>query len=298
MQQGRWRYDLAILWITAVWGSTFVISKDLVTSLAPLNYLSLRFLLATLFFLLFFPRTLYSIEREAIRGGLFLGLFLSVGFITQSAGLLYTTPSRSAFITGVAVILVPFLGYLLERVEVNFEHVISVVLAATGFTLLTLPESSEGVNLGDLFTFAGTLFWALHIVYTGIFAHRANTRQLTLVQFVASTCIFTLALVVVRVTRLFAPLASTTWPSEVLQIGQLCYLALVATLLVLLVQTRVQRYVSPTRAAIIFSLEPVFASLASYLWKGEHLSARTAFGGMLIVLAIALSESKLFSQRT
>ncbi|MEM4251867.1 MAG: EamA family transporter, partial [Candidatus Bathyarchaeia archaeon] len=189
MQQSRWRYALAMLWITAVWGSTFVISKELITSLAPLNYLSTRFLLATLLFLLLFPRTLYTMEREAVRGGVFLGLFLSVGFITQSAGLLYTTPSKSAYVTGVAVILVPFLGYLLERVEVTVEHVISVFLAATGFALLTLPESNTGVNLGDLLTFTGTLFWALHIVYTGIFARRASTRQLTLIQFVASTCI-------------------------------------------------------------------------------------------------------------
>lgn len=297
MQQSRWRYDLAILWITAVWGSTFVISKELITSLAPLNYLSTRFLLATLLFLLLFPRTLYTMEREAVRGGVFLGLFLSVGFITQSAGLLYTTPSKSAFVTGVAVILVPFLGYLLERVEVTVEHVISVFLAATGFALLTLPESNTGVNLGDLLTFTGTLFWALHIVYTGIFARRASTRQLTLIQFVASTCIFTVALVIVKLTGLVAPLVSSTWPTGVVQIGQLGYLAIVATLLVLLVQTRVQRYISPTRAAIIFSLEPVFASLASYLWNGERMSVRAAFGGGLIVLAIALSESRIFSRR-
>lgn len=297
MQEGKWRYDLAILWITAVWGSTFVIGKELITSLAPLNYLSARFLLATVLFVLLFPRTLYAMRRESIRGGGILGAFLSLGFITQSVGLLYTTPAKSAFVTGVAVILVPFLGYLLAKVEVTKEHVTSVFLAATGFALLTLPESSAGVNLGDLITFAGTIFWALHIVCTGIFARHADTRQLTLIQFVASTFIFVLVLVTVKLTGSFAALTSSAWPKEAVQIWQLGYLAVVATLLVLLVQTRVQRYISPTRAAVIFSLEPVFASIASYLWNGERLSARAALGGLLIVLAIAISESKLFSRR-
>ncbi|MBL8151878.1 MAG: DMT family transporter, partial [Blastocatellia bacterium] len=176
-------------------------------------------------------------------------------------------------------------------------HILAVILAACGFGLLTLPEKTESINFGDLITAIGTIFWALHIVYTGLWAKRKDTSSLLLIQLASGTFIFSLSLFLLKCLNLLPTL--TEDPSNLFSINWmnfvgLIYLSVFATLITIFVQISAQRHISATRAAIIFSLEPGFAAIFSYLVLGERLSFRSAVGGLLIIAAIMLSEVKLF----
>lgn len=292
MSDSHLKYDLALILVTLVWGSTFVLAKDLLAHTPPLNYLSVRFLIATLSFAAISLNIWRKLDRNALWGGLLLGAFLYGGFLAQATGLVYTTPAKSAFVTGVSVILVPFFSYLLTGARITSNHMLAVVLAACGFGLLTMPQTNEGVNRGDLFTLVGTGFWALHIVYTGVWTKRAEARPLLLVQLVVAALFFALSLSALRALDALPALAGAGFPVTFRSVAQLLYLAIFSTIVTIMVQIRVQRHISATRAAIIFSLEPAFAAFFSYLVFGERLGLRAVIGGALIVLAIAVSSRR------
>lgn len=293
-QRNLLQYDLMLVLVTFIWGTTFVIAKSLLESLEPLNYLSARFLVAAVFFAAISPQVWRSIDRNAIAGGAVLGGLLYLGFITQAVGLSYTTPSKSAFVSSTAVIFIPFLSRLLIGYRIRAEHLIAVTLAAFGVGLLTLPESNEGINKGDLITLAGTLFWALHVIYTSVWSKRVGTRSLMMIQLIVSAILFWASLILLNTIGALPTVAGKSFPAGMTAYAQLAYLAVIATIGVIFFQTRAQRYTSPTRAAIIFSLEPAFASIVSYLAIGEHLGWRAIAGGVLIISAIIVSSVKFF----
>src|SRR5262245_58091791 len=144
------KYDLTLIFVTFIWVTTFVVTKEVMNGMPPLNYLSVRFLVATLLLAIISYKTWATINRQAVIGGVALGALLYGGFFTQAIGLAYTTPAKTAFVTGVSVILVPFFGYFFAGMAVTAEHLLAVLLAAFGFGLLTFPETNEGINVGDL----------------------------------------------------------------------------------------------------------------------------------------------------
>lgn len=291
------RYDLVMIAITAIWGTTFVVGKNLVEAMSPLTYLSTRFTIAALILSLCSFRSWKKIDLETIKGGLILGLLVFGGFVTQSTGLIYTTPSKSAFVTGVSVILVPFFGFLVAKTAITKEHILAVVLAACGFGLLTLPDNNESLNLGDVITVTGTAFWALHIVYTGVWARRTEAAPLLIVQLIIAAFLFSTSLFLLKWLNLLPLLTQN--PTDILKLDwssltQLIYLAGFATVITIFIQTRTQKHISATRAAIIFSLEPAFAAIFSYFVFDESLSWKAGIGGLLIIGGIITSELKLF----
>jgi drug/metabolite transporter (DMT)-like permease len=181
------------------------------------------------------------------------------------------------------------LGRFIAAATITGNHIIAVLLAIVGFGLLTMPQAGEEINIGDAITLLGTSFWALHIVYTSIWTKRAATHTLLLVQIVTGAILFSLSLFLLRSLGVTTVLANDIWPTNLEMGMQIVYLAIVATIGTILLQIRAQRYVSPTRAAIIFSLEPAFASLFSYLMLGEQLSWRAYLGGILIIAALIVS---------
>jgi drug/metabolite transporter (DMT)-like permease len=291
------KYDLTLILVTFIWGTTFVVAKEVLNTMPPLNYLTVRFIVASFLLVLISFKTWRSINRPAIVGGIVLGALLYGGFFTQAIGLAYTTPAKTAFVTGVSVILVPFFGYFFAGMPVTAEHLLAVVLAAFGFGLLTFPDTNEGINVGDLISLAGTVFWALHIVYTGVWARRVAARPLLLTQLLAASLFFTLSQIIFQMFGILPTLANDTWPLNFTTCTQILYLAVIATIGTILLQTRIQRHISATRAAIIFSLEPAFASFASYMALGERLGWRTGLGGVIIISAIIISSIEIFPRR-
>lgn len=289
------KYDLGLVLVTFIWGTTFVIAKDLLLHTPPINYLTARFILAALLLVIVSRQQLR--DRVAMRGGAILGVLLYVGFFTQAIGLLYTTPAKTAFVTGVSVILVPFLGYLLTQERLTLEHILAVILASGGFILLTLPNSNEPFNRGDLICLGGTLFWALHIVATGHWAKEARSQGLLVWQIIVAMICFIISLIVLRSLGVLPTIANDVWPFS-FKIGlQLLYLSSVATLGTIVLQTSVQRHISATRAAIIFSLEPAFTAIISYFVNGEQFGWRAISGGLLITVAIVISAIKIFPEK-
>lgn len=280
-----WRADLALGFITLIWGATFVVVKQALQDSSTLLFLALRFSLATVALgLAFRPRPgQVTHSKWLLAGGVAAGVCLFAGYLLQCAGLRYTTPSKSAFITGLAIVMVPALGALAQRKLPHPWEVAGVAIATGGMALLTLPGQSLRMGKGDLLTLGCSLAFAVHILVVGYYAPRLGFRTLTLVQ----------------ISTAAALALSTFWWVETPMIRwrpgvviALLVTGLLATALAFGVQAWAQQYTPPTRTALIFALEPVFAWVTSYLLTGELLSRHGTLGAALILAGILLVELK------
>jgi drug/metabolite transporter (DMT)-like permease len=298
--KGNLGADAAILVTTIIWGSTFAVARDVLDQWPPLAYLALRMSLAAVVFAALFPRQTASAGGAAWRAGATLGLLIGCGFIGQTVGLLYTTPARSAFITGLTTPLVPFVAYLMWRARPSRENLVGVVLATVGGALILAPADARGFNTGDLITLGTTLLFATHITLMSVYARRFDPRQLSVLQIAVAAGLVAAAWAGLHLyarlgggplapalARELAPLA---WGGRVA--AQLAYLSLVATVVTFLLWTWGQARMSATHAAIIFSLEPVFATIFAVLVRGsaEWTGGRATAGALLIVAAVIISE--------
>jgi drug/metabolite transporter (DMT)-like permease len=308
----RWKgnlgADAALVLVTLVWGSTFVTAKDILERWPPLSYLALRLGLAALVLVALFPKQLKRAGREEWRAGATLGLLFAAGFSGQAFGLVFTSPSKSAFVTGLTTPLVPVVAFLLLYARPSRENMIGIVLASIGGALILAPQGDGAVNLGDLITLCCTAVFAAHLIYMSVYARRYDLRQLTVLQITVAAA-FTLLLwlglhfyarvwgdatgegVSELIARQTQPLV---WSARV--VGQLVYLALVATVFNFLLWTWAQARMPATHAAIIFSLEPVFATLFAVLLRGSGEWAggtRATLGAVLILAGVIVSELRL-----
>ncbi|MGH9903688.1 MAG: DMT family transporter, partial [Pyrinomonadaceae bacterium] len=232
--------DAALVVTTLIWGSTFVIAKDILDYWPPIAYLSFRLTLAALVLAAVFPKHLFGAGRGEWAAGAVLGLLIGCGFAGQAVGQVYTTPSKSAFVTGLTTPLVPFVAFALLRVRPSVENMIGVTLASVGGALILAPGGRGGVNVGDLITLGCTALFATHITLVSVYARRYETRRLTVLQIAAAACVVLGAWLAARlcvevfgaealppvVAREAAPLV---WSARV--VWQLVYLAIVATVI-------------------------------------------------------------------
>lgn len=276
----RTRAELYLLSITLIWGSTFVITKGALQDVSPFLYTAIRFTAAALLLGMITARTVMKTTRRSFVKGGILGVLLFVGFILQTVGLQYTSASKSAFITGMLVVLTPICQIVIERRPPQLGNLIGIVLVTVGLYLLTSPEGSE-FNIGDLLTLGCALCFALYIVYLDIFSQVDDPILLTFHQSFVSGL---LALVGVFVYE------EVVWNPTPPLLGALAYLTVFATLIALFVQVKYQKDTTPTRAAVIFSVEPVFAATIAYFFTGEVMGAIGVVGGALIVAGMLVSE--------
>ncbi|MCS6951439.1 MAG: DMT family transporter [Bryobacterales bacterium] len=277
-----WGADAALVGITLIWGATFVLVKHALEDASTLLFLALRFTLASVALAAGLRwRGVLRFEREGLRAGLVAGACLFCGYLFQTIGLRYTTPSKSAFITGLSVVLVPLLGAAAGRVRPRWSDWGGACLATCGLALLTLEGASLRMGYGDLLTLVCAFGFALHILVVGYYAPRVRVEELSLVQ-IATAAALALA------GCWWAERAWIRWSPRVL--GAVAVTGLLATALAFTVQAWAQRRTTPTRTALIFALEPVFAWLTAYLVAGEVFSAPVAAGAGLILAAILLVE--------
>jgi len=280
------RAEVLLLLVTLIWGSTFIITKSLVGNNSPLFYTAIRFFLSALILFVLFPGRLTKIPVSALRRGSILGLFLFIGFAAQTVGIQYTTASKSAFFTGMLTVLTPIVHFVVQR----FTHVgrkalklgnaVGVVFAGLGLYLLTSPSGS-GFNAGDALTLVCALFFACYIVYLDLVSDEPDKVQLTFVQFLfcgAAGLVFAIPFEHVRVTFSSGYVLS------------LLYLTLFATVIAMWVQNRFQGHTTPTRAAVIFAMEPVIAACFAYLVAGELIGFAGVCGGAMILAGLMFSE--------
>jgi len=285
----RFRADASLVLATILWGATFVVVKDALDHASVFAFLALRFALATVLMALIFRRAVRQLTRSEVRAGALIGALLFCGYVFQTTGLLYTTPSKAAFITGFGVVLVPILSAVFWRRRINRWVWAGAAAALVGLYLLTVPrEGFTHLNLGDLLVFSCAVVFALHIIVVGRYSGRHPVGALSFLQVATTGALTVFALPLLAVTGL-EPLRIDWSPGLLLAI---LITAVFATAIAFSVQVWAQQYTTPTHTAIIFTLEPVFAALTSYLVLSERLGARALSGAALILAGILLAELK------
>ena len=272
--------DLALLAVAAIWGLTFTAVQRALDAAAPMSFLAARFTLAAVVLALFFPRRVFRINWRVVTVAALLGLWLTAGYAFQTVGLLYTTASKSAFITGLSVVLVPLLALAVSRALPRPGSLLAVLLAAGGLYLLTSP-GAVGLNKGDLLTLGCAAAFALHIVTTERAAPRHDPLPLAFWQIVTTAAACALLMGFLETPRL--PL--TPWT-----IAALAITGVFATALAFATQMWAQRRTSATHVAVIFTAEPVFAALFARFIQHEALGLTGLLGGLLILAGILLAQ--------
>ena len=280
----RLRADLVLVGITALWGATFVVVKDALDQADPFTFLGLRFLVGGLVATAIAARRLRA--PGVVRRGAFLGLFLFAGYAFQTVGLQYTTESRSAFITGLSVILVPVVSILVFRRRPHLPSMVGVGLSIAGLYVLTggLEDSAPGgeVLWGDLLTLGCALSFALHIAFTERFAPAVPAMPLVAVQLWGVAALSALALL--------RPGAAPRLDLSGAFIPAVVFTGVFASAVAIFLQTWAQARTTAVRAALVFSLEPVFAATMSVALGRERLGMRELLGGGILLLAIVVAE--------
>jgi len=276
----RSRAESALLATTLIWGGTFAVVKIGMRDISPLLLIAVRFLLGGGLLLMVFGRRLFPLTGQAVLKGSILATFLFLGFVTQNIGLTITTASKSAFITGMMVVFVPLLEVVIERRPPRLGNVAGVGIVALGLWFLTSPDG-ESFNAGDALTLLCAIVFAVYIVYLDVVSKEMTTEQLVVIQ-MFSTGIMALAATALFETPRFVPSTSA--------IVSLAYLTFLATVVTTYVQTRYQKDTTPTRAVVIFSIEPVIATVIAYFLLGETLGALGVLGGALIIAGVLVSE--------
>ncbi len=274
----RDRPTLALLAITAIWGSTFVVVKDAIGKIPVTDFLTVRFGLAALAMLALRPRTLASLGSSGRRVGVVIGLALASGYLLQTLGLQHTSAAVSGFITGMFVVLTPLGAAVLLRRPPSGTAWLAVGVATVGLGLLSLRGFSIG--FGELLTLGCAAAFALHIVALGKWASSYDAYGLAVVQLLTTAG---LCAVFAVPGGLAMPPDGSVWFALVLT-------ALLATALAFVVQTWAQAHLSPTRAAVIMTMEPVFGGVFAVALAGEVLGPRMLLGAALALAAMVLTE--------
>jgi drug/metabolite transporter (DMT)-like permease len=285
--------DAVLIGVTILWGSSFVVVKNVLAESPPLGFLFWRFLLASL---LLIP---LAIGRRRTPGlladGLVLGLLLSAGMELQVVGQLETTASKAAFLTGLSVVLTPFAAFGRTRKLPSLENGVGIVLAGLGFFLLTFPRGGAAPNRGDLLVFGCGVVFAFYIVEMSLRTGRHDPVWLTAIQVavVAATALPVSLLVRALPASEIAAAESRPVAWEGVFLWSVLYLGSVGTVGTFFGQTWAQRHMSATHAAILFSLEPVVAALLAAWLIGDRLGARGIAGALLVLAGIVVSELRL-----
>ncbi|RYM05700.1 DMT family transporter [Sporolactobacillus sp. THM7-7] len=290
--------DIVFVGITFVWGTTFIIVQNILGKLTPLTFNTWRFLLAAMVLFgwqMFFHRKRAAVHysRRLVRSGAVLGSLLFIGYACQTIGLLYTSASNAAFITGLSVVLVPILSALFLKKVPPYPALIGVVLAAVGLYLLT-TKGLFVLNRGDWIVLICAVAFASHIVCTARFTEQYSSLSLTIVQ-----------LTVVAVFSFFIGLAAdgtrvvdwrTLASPEAAAV--LLFMALFATAFAILLQTALQKKTSATHVGLIYIMEPVFAAWTSVVFQNAQLRVSEWFGCALILAGMLLAEWPVGRRRT
>ena len=269
---------VALLAVTATWGSTFFLIKDLLSEISVLDFLSLRFAIAALVLLAVSPRAITRLSPRDLRHGTVLGVVYGVAQVLQTLGLERTPATVSGFVTGMYVVATPILGALLLRERIGGAVWVAVALATAGLGFLSLQGFS--VSSGVVVIFLAALLYAVHILGLGQWSTNSNAFGLAVVQMIVITVVCTAAS---APNGIGAPDSAGGWAS-------LLYMAVIAGSLAMLLQTWAQASLAPTRAAIIMTMEPVWAAFFAVLFGGESLTARMLVGGGLVLVAMYLVE--------
>lgn len=281
------RQEAALVGITMLWGTTFLIVHGAMRHCGPFFFVGLRFVTAGLVSVLVFRRELVGLTLRELRAGMVIGVAIVLGYSLQTAGLQTISSSKSAFITALYVPIVPLLQWLVLRSAPHPMSWLGIALAFAGLVLLAGPQAgSLGIGLGELLTLLGAVAIAAEIILIGKFAGRVNLRRITAVQLLTAGLLSLLAMPVVGES---VPAFSWVWLVSAVGLG-------LASALIQLVMNWAQRAVSPTRATLIYAGEPVWGGVVGRL-AGDRLPAPALLGAALVLVGLVVSELRTWPWR-
>lgn len=283
----RPHYDLVLVLVTIIWGSTFLLTKYAIQYIGPFAYLGICYTIGTITLAFVFRKHLLRITRNDLKYGALLGLCLFAGYALQTTGLQYTTASKAGFITGLYVPLVPLLSLFILRQRPALGAAVGIVLSVVGLTLLSINHQFDfSLGVGEFLLLGCACAFALYIVCINKFGPRADPTNLSIVQ-LAVTALLSFALVP------FAGKAPALASVPLLVWGTMLFMGVADIAFTLLMMVRIQQYIGGVRATLIYALEPVWAAVFGYLLGGDRLGMLAAVGCGCILLGMIAGRLRL-----
>jgi len=284
MKASTFKSDFILLFVAIIWGFAFVAQRIGMDHVGPFTFNGLRFVLGTLSLLpiIFFQRNSTSIKNNngIIKSGTLSGIFLFLGISFQQVGLVYTTAGKAGFITGLYVVIVPFLNLFFKQDKTGLGTWIGAVLASIGMFLLSVTNNMR-MEFGDLLVLFSAICFAFHLIIIGRLSKQFNTAWLSLVQ----------CLVCSILSLLVAAIFETFILADILKISiPLLYGGVLSVGVAYSLQIYGQKDSPASHAAIIFSLESVFAAIGGWFILNEILSGRAFLGCVLMLAGMLISQ--------
>lgn len=277
----EFKADISLIFITIFWGSSFPIISLALKEMSPITYLTYRYGISSIIMLFLTRKRLKNIDKNIVIAAFFIGGSLFLGSMTQNTGLLYTSPSKSGFITGLYVVLVPLIiGVWYKRVP-DVKVIFGVIFSSIGLYFISVNDAIV-FNLGDTLTLLAAFLFALQILFVDKFARGKDILLLT-----------ALEILIVAILGLIVaiPLGKLSFNITPFSIFAILYTSLFCTILAYGIQNKMQPYLNPTHAAIIFLFEPIFSAIFS-IFIGDILSKRALIGAGFILFGMIITTIK------
>jgi drug/metabolite transporter (DMT)-like permease len=271
--------ELLLLFLTMIWGTTFITTRTALNGVSPLVLLGLRFSIGFVILFVVFIRRMLRVTRMDLWAGFVLSVIFFIGNALQTTGLKYTSAGISGFITAMSVVLVPPIAAVILREKARLSAIFGIGLATVGLALLLLGDSLN-ISLGDTLTLGCAVAFAFHIVFVTKYAPQTEPTVIVAVQLAISAA----------ASFIMAAFTQTLQAPSTDALLVAIYLGVAATALGFVLQVYGQRKTTATRAALIFTMEPVFAAFFAYIVAGETLTQRGLVGCLLILVGILASE--------
>jgi len=267
---------VALLLVSAMWGSTFFLMKDAIQRQDVYSFLFSRFGFAALAMLILRPQVIKHFSKDLLLRGFIAGTFLAAGYILQTLGLARSSAAVTGFVTGLYVVITPLLAAVVLGHRIAGKLWGYVAVATIGLALLSLHGWAMGT--GEFLVFGSAIAFAGHIICLARWSSGRDTYALTIIQL--STCALFSGLGTIKDGYL-APPDQGIWAVVI-------FTAIFATVIAFIVQTWSQAHIAPTKVAVILTMETVFAAIFAVIFGGEILTLRVALGGALVVIAMLL----------
>lgn len=289
----KYKSELILIIVTLLWGATFVIVKEALNDISSMAFIALRFMIAGIILLPFMKKSYFN--KKTILAGVFLGFLLFAGFAAQTMGLKYTAATKSGFLTGTAVIMVPLLQILIEKRMPTKGVIMGTVIVMVGIVFLSSGGNSmfslfedllANFGIGEFLTLLCALFFALYIIFLDVETVKYEFYALLFLQIITTAVLSILFLWLFTETEI--EVFKLNFSSNL--IWALVYTSIFATLITTALQTQYQKNVTPAKAGIIFSFEPIWAAIFAFFILGEKITNFGYLGAALIMLGLLISE--------
>ena len=276
--------DLSLVLMAAIWGSGFIFTKQALESYGSFQVLFIRFLIASLTLLIININKLKLLNKDTLKTGGFIGMFLFFGFIFQTLGLENSPAGKSAFLTSSYVAFVPLITLLITKQKPDKYNVFAAILMIVGMFLLMIDlKSGFYIESYDVLTLIGAVFWGLHVASVGIFSKKHDPMLLVMFQMMMACLLSGIAMILA---------GETSVEIQKNTLFGLMYLGIFCSAITFAIQNVAQKFTNSTRASIIMSLESVFGTIFGILFLNEHFTFQMILGFIVIFIALIMAETK------